>query len=284
MRKKMKFGVKISLRKAAFLVVGIILMLLIGLLERHTKPGLPFSILFYLIPVCVAAWYSGFWQGFLIAGLSIITRFYSETRVDIFHLSNFDFLLEIAVRLVFFIFIVFLLAKLRLLLDREKKMARTDYLTGLANRRYFMEISELEISRSGRFNKVFTLAYIDVDNFKKINDVFGHHKGDEVLQRIAATIERNIRIIDTACRLGGDEFAILLPETGREGAKKFLGKIIEELKLSMNFIPFRSTFSVGAVTFVTIPPGVEAMLKKADALMYEVKKSGKNGIKFRTTG
>jgi len=123
------------------------------------------------------------------------------------------------------------------------------------------------------------MTYMDIDNFKGVNDRFGHQTGNNLLRLVAHRIKANVREVDTVARLGGDEFAILLTETGSESAQAVFRKLQKDLLEAMQENKWPVTFSMGAVTFMRPPIDVEEMIKKADELMYMAKKSGKNTIK-----
>jgi diguanylate cyclase (GGDEF)-like protein/PAS domain S-box-containing protein len=163
-------------------------------------------------------------------------------------------------------------------LQREKELARTDSLTGLANRRAFSEAAEMERARAARYGRPVTLAYVDLDNFKHVNDTLGHSVGDELLAAVARVLRENLRFTDTAGRLGGDEFAILLPETNANAAESALQKLRQILLRTMKARKWPVTFSIGAATFLDNATSVEEMVRFADELMYTVKKTGKNKI------
>jgi diguanylate cyclase (GGDEF)-like protein/PAS domain S-box-containing protein len=165
------------------------------------------------------------------------------------------------------------------LLEAEKKLARCDALTGLANRRAFYERAEQERKRAARYRRPLSLAYIDLDNFKHVNDTRGHEAGDQVLTTVAAIFGKNLRSEDMAARLGGDEFALLLPEAGDAAAAFVIHKVHRLLTAAMQAKNFPVTFSVGLVTFDPVPDKTEHMVQKADDLMYEVKRQGKNAIR-----
>jgi diguanylate cyclase (GGDEF)-like protein len=133
--------------------------------------------------------------------------------------------------------------------------------------------------RAKRYDRPFTLAYIDLDNFKQINDKFGHSVGDEVLKLVAATIQSNLRQTDIIARLGGDEFAIFLPESNTESAKNSINKIRSLLLKSMEENKWEVTFSIGVITFHEFSYTLDEVIQKADNLMYSVKINGKNNIK-----
>ena len=169
-------------------------------------------------------------------------------------------------------------AQLNEVLQREKELARTDVLTGLANRRAFYEALQVERSRAARYRRPITLACVDLDNFKRVNDTLGHSVGDELLARVADVLRQTLRLTDTIGRLGGDEFALLLPETDAPSAEALLEKLRVVLRRAMEARKWPVTFSVGAATFLENPPSIEHMIQTADELMYAVKKSGKNRI------
>lgn len=271
-----------ALFRSMVFVAGLILMALLALLDNEIRPERLFSVLFYLIPICLVAWFSGLWQGVLISALVVFVKYKVESLHGRVYSDPLDFIWEGGVRLVFFQIITALLVALKRELLIEKIMARTDYLTGLANRRNFLESAEMEISRSERYKRPFSAAYIDVDDFKKINDTYGHNAGDKVLKMIAKIIGDNIRKTDLAARLGGDEFALLLPETDKNSAKMIMQKIHSLLSASTRSFSFRITFSAGSVTFENPPFSADEMVKIADELMYGVKKSGKNNVKYKT--
>ena len=166
-------------------------------------------------------------------------------------------------------------------LAQEEALADTDYLTGLKNSRSFYEHVEKEAVRSRRYGRPFTMAYLDLDNFKFINDTMGHDTGDEVLRSVAAIIKDNLRQSDVSSRLGGDEFAVLFPETNYNAAEAIIKNLVPLLSGSMTSNSWPVSFSIGAVSFVTTMSTVREMIKTVDDVMYEVKKSGKNNIIHR---
>jgi diguanylate cyclase (GGDEF)-like protein len=131
-----------------------------------------------------------------------------------------------------------------------------------------------------RYKTPLTVAFVDVDNFKVINDRFGHVTGDKILGIIASTIQRHLRKTDIVARVGGDEFATLLPDVGEEAAKIVVPKMQRKLLDEMWLNNWPVTFSIGVVTCVTPPNSVDEILNMADKLMYSVKNSGKNDIQY----
>jgi len=166
-------------------------------------------------------------------------------------------------------------------INKQIFLAKIDMLTGLLNRNAFYELAEKELLRSERYNHVFSIAYIDCDNFKTVNDTMGHAAGDALLNSIANILKSNLRATDFIARLGGDEFIILFPETGEE-ASELIFRIKEMLIAKMIENKSAITFSIGLSTYKTPPYNIDDVISKADNLMYDIKHSGKNGFKCGT--
>ena len=141
-------------------------------------------------------------------------------------------------------------------------------------------MAQIEISRSQRYRLPLSLAYIDLDNFKAVNDCLGHSTGDKVLRDLTEAICRQIRPSDTLARLGGDEFALLMPETDPEAAEKIVNRLHSSLEDEMLKNDWMVTFSLGVVTYKEVPKTVDEMVKMADSAMYTVKAGGKNGVNY----
>ncbi len=257
--------------------ISLILLILLGWLDQST--GDYSLIVFYLIPVSFMAWFVTRTSGVLFCLLAFATRFIADSAASPFSFRNSELhYWNLSIEFLFLLIMSLLFSALRKNLDSEKDRASTDPLTGVLNRRSFFELTEYEINWWRRYSQPFTLAYIDLDNFKNINDRLGHHVGDELLIAVVATISSNIRSTDILARFGGDEFVLLLPETGSEAALTFLTKIHEHLNQTMTSNNWPVTFSIGAVTYLKTPTTVDEVICRADMLMYEVKRSGKNRL------
>jgi diguanylate cyclase (GGDEF)-like protein len=184
------------------------------------------------------------------------------------------------IRFGFFVISTYLLSELRRSLEREKEMARTDQLTGAVNARYFFELAQMEIERLVRYKRPFTIAYLDLDNFKSVNDRLGHAEGDKVLIGIVDTIQDNLRRTDIVARFGGDEFVILLPETDDQAAHAVVSRMHRSLMEKMKEHLWTVTFSIGVVTCLDTHRSVDDLMKSADNLMYQVKNNGKNAVQY----
>jgi len=170
------------------------------------------------------------------------------------------------------------LEKLKSALEKEKDLSRKDFLTGLNNRRVFFEMGDFEARRSSRHQRALSVAYVDLDNFKQVNDTLGHQVGDDVLITVASTLQANLRSTDIIARLGGDEFAVLLPETSSQIAQHVMTKLRDQLLNDMRKCGWPVTFSIGIATFPDCTISFDEMIRHADELMYTAKKSGRNRI------
>jgi len=168
----------------------------------------------------------------------------------------------------------------RLLIEAEER-SNIDFLTRAYNRRYFMDASERELARSDRHQLPLSLAFIDLDNFKKLNDIQGHKRGDDLLILIVRTLQDNLRENDILARMGGDEFVLLLPQTNQEQARQMMDRLIGILKPAIT--PFNSevSCSVGVVTKAPeVTLTVDELLMAADRVMYSIKRSTKDAIEY----
>lgn len=159
---------------------------------------------------------------------------------------------------------------------QTEKLAMVDGLTGVFNRRYMDVSLKKEKNRCDRYEKKFSVLIIDIDDFKKFNDIYGHLFGDRVLQITAQTIREGIRNEDVLCRYGGEEFLVILPETDIEGAE-FLGNRLCKFIREKNFLAENKiTVSVGVATYPDFGDTEEKVIGEADKALYKAKKSGKN--------
>jgi diguanylate cyclase (GGDEF)-like protein len=175
--------------------------------------------------------------------------------------------------------IAILFSSLKRRLSDEAAFVATDTLTGLPTRGSFMRQLDAELARAGRYGRAFTLAYIDLDNFKSVNDLEGHDTGDELLRRVADALRRSTRQTDILGRLGGDEFAAVLPEIAGGATGSVLDNLRKQLTRAMDKGGWPVTFSIGAVTFEAPVDTSREALQVADVAMYAVKRAGKDGIR-----
>ncbi|MCX5666077.1 MAG: GGDEF domain-containing protein [Candidatus Omnitrophica bacterium] len=236
------------------------------------------SLCFYLVPVFFFIWFTTRRIGTLVSILCATIWFLENTgdKTHIFH-SEISYL-NMSIELVFFFLVTLLLSSLKEALGINEALSRVDALTGAVNRRAFYDLAGREIARLERYKHPFTVAYMDIDNFKVVNYKFGHRAGDQLLRSVADTVRKNLRKLDIISRFGGDEFTILLPETGAEAAQAVLSRMRNVLLNSMETNKWPVTFTFGTVTFIKPPASVEEMVKKVGSLMYSGKDSGMNTI------
>jgi diguanylate cyclase (GGDEF)-like protein len=162
------------------------------------------------------------------------------------------------------------------------EMSILDDLTGLCNRRHFMETLEKEGGRASRYGTSLVLCMMDVDEFKKVNDTYGHPAGDMVLRELGAMLRKSIRMSDTACRYGGEEFALLLPSTDLREATlqgERLRRMVETHRFEWEGTPFRLTASFGLARLdYERNPSSAVLLEEADKALYKAKREGKNRV------
>ncbi len=245
----------------AVFVVGVI-----GWLDFSTGIYLSFA-LFYLVPIGVVTSFAGRGWGIAMAGvctaIGLVGDLASMEGRGIVPIWN------AAMRLGVFVVVVVVLAQLRHAHQAERELARTDALTGVANFRWFEEEAQREMYSSRRYGGPLSLAYLDLDGFKEVNDTRGHATGDEVLKTFASILRSTLRPTDLVARLGGDEFVVLMPHTDASSAELGLARV--ELALSAAPQALGIGFSAGIIQLDRAVGSVDDLLAKADELMYEVK-------------
>jgi diguanylate cyclase (GGDEF)-like protein len=268
-----------------------VLLPLLALGDVLTGADASFTLL-YAVPIAIATWFAsrrwGVTLSFVAASSSVIADQLTRPTITagaaaagaLAGRSPGIVAWNAAVQLGIFLALAGLLAALRRQLERERRDARTDPLTGCANRRAFVEGAALELERARRHRHPLTLAYVDLDGFKGVNDALGHSQGDALLVAVARTLRIGTRGFDLVARLGGDEFVLLLPETGAAEAAPLLARLRAELEAAMRYHGWIVGFSIGVATWVTAPATVAEIIEKGDALMYAAKKAGKGITRF----
>jgi diguanylate cyclase (GGDEF)-like protein len=237
--------------------------------------------LFFLIPIALATWYGTYRQGVFFALLSAVIWYTIDTVFTphpyVHPLIPFW---NTSVRLGLFLISTQFLTLLKSQSNIEKNLSRTDSLTGVMNARGFAETAEKMFELASRHGRPTCLAYIDLDDFKQVNDRRGHSEGNKVLQTVGEILLKSVRRTEVAGRLGGDEFAIALPETNESGAQAVFNKLRINLAQAMQENNWPVGFSIGVISFDLPPANFDEAVRLADALMYQVKKNGKNNIFF----
>ena len=240
-------------------------------------------MLLYAVPVLLCSWYCGRLEGITVAAVATASWLIVNVKHSPLEESGAVLSWDTVTRFGIFALIAYtvsLQAKLRKALERESLRANTDRLTGLLNKGAFRERVEEEIYEAQRYNHPISLAFIDLDNFKQVNDTQGHARGDMLLQLVSQTILHSIRKTDIAGRIGGDEFTICFTETGEEHVREAVGKIIKAFEIMTSQSGWPVTASIGVVTCTVIIDNYDELLAKADKLMYLAKQQGKNVAEF----
>jgi len=162
-------------------------------------------------------------------------------------------------------------------------LALRDELTGLYNRRYFLQVAKQEVERCRRRDSRFALAMVDIDHFKQYNDTYGHPAGDEMLKTFSRILLRNVRRMDTVARYGGEEFVLLLPETRMTEDVVFQPvRLLERLRAAVDNHVFANeshlTMSAGVAEYPTSGGTVDEVMAEVDARLYRAKAAGRNRV------
>jgi diguanylate cyclase (GGDEF)-like protein len=261
-----------------WITAGIAAIGLLGIVDYLTGNEITFS-LFYLAPIVLVTWAVNQKAGLVASILSALTQLVAEIAAAQIYSHPIVYVWNTLFRTVFYVVVTYLIAELQKSRREEQLAARTDFVSGAANARYFHELLQMEINRIRRYPHPITMVYLDIDNFKMVNDLFGHQMGDEVLRFIASELKAQLRKTDIIARLGGDEFALLLPSTRESEAQVVVSKVQGHLIEMMRQKKWPVTFSMGVVTCVAPPHSAEQLISMADELMYKVKNSTKNGIR-----
>ena len=268
-----------ELRRFHVVAGAVLAVLLIGALDYITGTEASIAPL-YLVPVALATWFVSLRAGLLLSGLSAVVRLQDLWLTTHHYVHPFTPYWNGFVELGFFIVVAYTLFRLRTMTEHWATLARTDLLTGAINREAFIEAGTLELARAERYGRWLTVAYLDIDDFKKVNDDSGHAYGDRILNEVARTLRKNLRAFDVVARYGGDEFVMLLPETGGRAAVLVLDKLMAALR-SAAFGRWPATFSIGAVTIHGPRTTLDRLIQQADKLVGAAKDEGKNRVMHR---
>jgi diguanylate cyclase (GGDEF)-like protein len=259
-------------------VEALLLIGAVGALDHFSGTELAFSV-FYLVPVIFATWFASRRAGAAMAVLSAATWASLDVLGGAHYSSSFIPVWNGMVRLAFFMIILSLIHVMKDSRARESELARTDSLTGIANGRSFSDRARLELASMRRTGRHLTMAYIDLDRFKAVNDTLGHTEGDRLLRHVAQAIRSRLRETDLVARLGGDEFGVLLPDTEPDTVPA----AIEAMHAAVSEVvegAWNVSCTIGAVTFEVAPESVDFMVRAADELMYRGKCAGRDRIEL----
>ena len=267
------------LSPAAWALIGAALIVLVGAADYRAGPQFGLSV-FYLSPVALMGWYGGRRLGYAAAVLASLSWLITNLAAGLHFSSPAFYVWNTLTWLGRSLVVGYLFSELRRTLQHERQLARTDFLTGALNSRAFYELLELEIARLNRYGRAFTLVYLDIDDFKGINDQLGHGTGDEVLRGVVQSARAILRASDQVARLGGDEFAILLPETPQHAARAVLERVRHSALEMVRRRQWPVTFSMGALTCQGPLNNADQLVRAADELMYAVKHKGKDQVLY----
>lgn len=256
--------------------VGIVVALAFLRTETEAEYGFASAA---LVPIVAITWLTGRGGGLSLTAVAMV----AWTAADIASGRQFANwwapYIDGVMRFVTYSFVTLVVSRLHTSLLRERRLSSYDALTGVLNRRAFLEVGEFEADRALRYRHALAVAFLDLDNFKQVNDSSGHHVGDAALCAAAAALRAALRSTDRVGRVGGDEFAVVFPEIGQAEAGEAAAKLADALRRGLADYPPISA-SIGIAWFGRADRPFEEMLCAADEIMYAVKKDGKNGVRI----
>ena len=256
------------------------LVVALGTLRIATQAQFAFASLM-LFPVIVGSWLSGRPGGWLLAVIGSALWGYADYLKGTIGDDTIIPFLNALVHLINYGIVVELVGRVMVLLQRESSTARTDRLTGLLNRRGFMEMAAQQVSAAERIASSVVIAFIDLDRFKQLNDTKGHEAGDAALREIGATLQKTKRASDICGRIGGDEFCIFAIDSTPAKSKEWANRLHEHLTKTLD-IHKPVGVSIGVAFFERMDRNLEEMLRLADETMYEVKHAEKGKVLVRS--
>jgi diguanylate cyclase (GGDEF)-like protein len=269
---------------ASWLTAAVGLILCVGAGDHLTGPDVSL-LLFYLVPIGFGTWFVSVQAGLTLSVVAAAVSIGADLAWRAQHLPGdlgpgtqvWNGLMQLGTSVA----LVYGLGAFRSRLEGQELLARTDALTQIANRRAFIEAASLELERARRHGRPLTVAYVDCDDFKRVNDRLGHAEGDALLVTVAQTLRGATRVVDAVARLGGDEFGLILPETDALMANVLLARLRTTLLAAMGrHGGWDVGFSIGAAVFVRAPDDVDELMARADELMYVAKREAKGSLRL----
>jgi len=256
-----------------------LVVVLIGIADYRVDVAASMAI-FYLIPVAITTLMTGFGGGAAIALFSATVNFTGDWLLFSRYpaISNYTAIWNACSRLAMYLIVVSLITVIRHQLARERRLARTDPNTGAANARALYERLTAEIASARSGGWPVTVVYLDLDNFKLVNDRHGHAAGNNLLGEVAKVAGAILRTTDVVARIGGDEFVLVIPGVDATVARATVERVVTGLKEASAAYGAPVTFSAGILTTGPTVLEPEELIQRADALMYEAKNGGKDRI------
>lgn len=264
--------------KGTIIFLSLAWVALVAVVDEFVPNTIPIMV-FYLPPVALICWTinlgSAITLSLFCSVLWILDEAFSPSVADdevMYWVSGVHF--------TFFVVVTTVLSRLRRAHDHALQEALTDRLTELPNGRAFTEACQREIASSERSKRPLTIALIDCDCFKQVNDTLGHMEGDRLLKTLARSMRTSLRAGDMLARLGGDEFGLLLPMTTQAEAEIVVRRLQEQADRAMKEDAWPVSLSIGVVSYDQPPTTVTTAIRKADERMYATKRAGKNSVQF----
>ncbi|MEZ4256512.1 MAG: GGDEF domain-containing protein [Polyangiales bacterium] len=279
--RRVPWAQRLEFSPSAAVIAASVSVLVIGAVDYVTGVELRVYPLYY-VPVSIIAWNLARRWTVAFAILAALTWYVANQIAGLHYSHDAIWVANIAMQTGSFVVVGLLIAEVRKAHRTERALGRTDTLTDLPNRRAFFEEAPRLLALARRQRNPVTVAFVDLDNFKHLNDTQGHDAGDEALRRVAAVLRSNVRAGDLAARLGGDEFVVLLPDAGEEAARVLLERIRTRLAEALTDLGGSTTASVGGATYAEPPTNLDGVIQKADELMYGAKSAGKNAVALHT--
>ncbi len=266
-----------SWSRLTHLAVGFGSVGLLAAADLMTGPHISLAV-FYLLPLALVGWFTSRPWSVALATMAGFAWFMDFRPLLPSGMPTAVVVWACCGRVGMCLSLAWLIGALREMFDQQRTLAATDEVTGIPNRRSFIEITQRDIARCGRVGTPISVIYLDADRFKSVNDQLGHAEGDRLLRVVAQTLTAQCRKTDAFARIGGDEFAVLLPDTDTDGARSVADKLRTLLHAAMTLNRWPVTFSMGVATFEKPPVDAEHLLRAADELQYNAKHGGRDGI------
>lgn len=266
-----------SFKKILFFIISLIISFGLFYIDIKLQTYDITLLLPYIILVSFTTLFIGNKTGLFFSILTLLMWFSSKT--NLFTTLSLIIYINLMIKSIFVFLQYLLIIYIKKLYFKVEALSLLDELTGLNNRRGFFHLTQYEIIKKKRTKEIISLLFIDIDNFKKINDMKGHKEGDKVLKELSEVIKKTTRTLDISARVGGDEFCVFLPNVDQNIIKKIAKRIIEGFDGSSIRNQWPTSLSIGGFTAKNNIE-LEELIKRSDDLMYKAKKGGKNRIEY----